>query len=449
MAAAAFPIFVLTISLALTRPRIWRLRIGPATAAIIGASLTVVLGAVSPAGAYQALVLLYQPAVAIISLMVLTLIAEQAGLFDRLAFYIGRLADGDGRRLFAYIFFAGTIAGSIFTNDAAVLIFTPLVFKLIDTVGDESWTLASKMPYYFAVLYVANLVGAFVISNPINIIVASFFNIEFPEYARWMVFPALVSVVVTYLGLKMFFGKAIPPSYDRFKLRRTVAPRRRGPMIVTAILLCVTLAGFFMERVLDIPIWLIAFLGAATLLLLSRLVGGVDVVQTLKGVGWDVIIFVIGIFVVVTGLRNAGLTYQIERLIIYLGGSDLFNLTAATGLVASVCSALMNNHPTAYALALAIEDMPLDPDIADPEKWMTKKMLVFAALIGGDLGPKMLPIGSLAAMLWFRMLRDRGVEIPYSLYIKIGIPVTLAAVLLSVLALNLEIILARLFFLAR
>ena len=125
-----------------------------------------------------------------------------------------------------------------------------------------------------------------------------------------------------------------------------------------------------------------------------------------------------------------------------LAGSSILNLTLANGFIAATCSAIMNNHPTAYAMALAIQDMHVGPLLGDG--MLVKKMLVFSALIGGDLGPKMLPLGSLAALLWFRILRDRGVHIPYSLYVKIGVPVTFAAVLLSVLALNLEVVLAGL-----
>lgn len=445
MPVAALPIFILTISLALARPQLWRLKINHAIAAMIGASLTLLVGAVPLAALSEALAILAYPVVAIVSLMVLTLIAEEAGLFALLAFQIARAAGGDGRRLFAYIFFAGATVGTVFTNDAAVLIFTPLVYRIIERVQEDSWDESNKVPYYFAVLYVANLVGALVISNPINIIVSGFFEIDFLEYARWMIFPAAASMLTTYYGLRIYFGAAIPRSYNASISGGDASPGRRRFMVLSAIVLCLALVGFFTEPLLGVPTWLIALIAALTLLTLAKVLERKDPVRILRGVGWDVIVFVVGIFIVVTGLKHAGLTDQIQSLITYLSGTSIFKSTMATSFVASICSAFMNNHPTAYVLALTIEDMTLDPDLADPEKWLVKKMLVFAALIGGDLGPKMLPIGSLAALLWFRILRNKGIHIPYSLYIKVGIPVTLAAVLLSVLTLNIEVLIARFF----
>jgi arsenical pump membrane protein len=142
------------------------------------------------------------------------------------------------------------------------------------------------------------------------------------------------------------------------------------------------------------------------------------------------VIFVVGMFIVANGLRSVGLTDMIGSALLSAiqVGDQLGNFVA--GSVAALSSALINNHPTAGIMALAIGDLPIDE--------MSRKVMALSALIGGDLGPKMLPVGSLAALLWFRILRQRGVVISYWQYIKLGVPVTVVAALLSMAVLSLE-----------
>src|SRR5262249_48624761 len=135
----ALPVFLLTVSLALFRPRVGPIRINHATAAVIGALCTIALGAVPLGSVPDVLAPLAQPVVTSVSLRVITLIADRVGLFETLAGAIARRAGGDGRRLFAYLFFLGAATGAVFTNDATVLIFTPLVYRLLEDVQEDSW----------------------------------------------------------------------------------------------------------------------------------------------------------------------------------------------------------------------------------------------------------------------------------------------------------------------
>jgi arsenical pump membrane protein len=426
--AASFSILAVTVGLSLCRPSLGRFQIQPPVAAVIGAFLALALGLVSPTELAGIVRLLSTPIITLISLMTMTLVAAEAGLFRLLAARIAILANGDARKLFAALFFAGTLTGTFFTNDAAILIFTPLVFDLVDEVEDPSWTTASKIPFYFAVLYIANLVGPLVISNPINMIVASLFDIGFLEYAAWMIRPALVSIGVSFLGLRFFFRTILPATY-----RVPTAPARtahRGFLAVASLVLAVTLLGLFSESWTDIPVWQVAAAGAITLTGLWWGRERAPLRPIVTGIGWDVIVFVLGIFVVATGVRNAGLTDRIGAILIDPAAPNVLAGSMVTGFAAAGLSAVMNNHPTASIMALTINDLGLSTE--------TSKLLALSALIGGDLGPRMLPIGSLAALLWFRILRNRGVLIPYGLYIKVGIPVTLLAVLLSLLTLQLE-----------
>ncbi|MCH7892288.1 MAG: hypothetical protein IH921_12375, partial [Gemmatimonadetes bacterium] len=248
----AISILSLTIGLSLSRPRIGRVRIQPATAAIGGATLTVAVGLLSPREAWEVLEFLARPVLTIVSLMIITIVASRAGFFRMLAWRLATSAGGNSRSLFARLFFAGTITGTLFTNDAAVLIFTPLVYQLVEEIQDPTWTDANRVPFYFAVLYVANLVGALVISNPINIIVADWFGIGFVEYAFWMVVPAVVSMIVTYFGLVLFFRRSIPATY-RVPTPIEPNPQERGLRVATAAVLIATLIGFFSQPWSGIP----------------------------------------------------------------------------------------------------------------------------------------------------------------------------------------------------
>ena len=425
----AISILSLTIGLSLSRPRVGQVRIQPATAAMFGATLTVVAGLLSPLEAWEVLEFLARPVLTIVSLMIITIVASQAGFFRILAWRLAKSAGGNTRSLFARLFFAGTITGTLFTNDAAVLIFTPMVYQLVQEIQEPTWTDANRMPFYFAVLYVANLVGALVISNPINIIVADWFGIGFVEYAFWMVIPAFVSMIVTYFGLVLFFRRSIPATY---RVPTSIEPSSQGRKlrVVTAGVLIATLTGFFSEPWSGIPTAYVAGTGALLLLAIHHFFGAKRTGSVVAEVGWDAVIFVVGIFIVANGLRAVGLTDSIGVLLLAAAEVGQGAGNFAAGLIAAASSAVMNNHPTAGIMALSIGDLPVDS--------VTRQGMAFAALIGGDLGPKMLPIGSLAALLWFRILRSRGVEISYWQYVKLGVPVTLAAVVLSLGVLALE-----------
>jgi arsenical pump membrane protein len=426
----AYSILAVTVGISLSRPRIGTFQIHHSHAAVLGAMLCLVSGIVPPALAVHALQVLLRPLVTIVSLMVMTLIAERLGLFNLLGDFIARISNRDGRRLFRCLFFCGTMTGVFFSNDAAVLIFTPLAFDLVERLSTADWKASNKLPFYFAVLFVANLVGGLVISNPINVIVATLFDISFLEYAAWMLLPTAASIFVSYYGLLWFFRRDIPAVCGSGIVTRVRLRPNGTTLLIGSGLLLATLVGFFSESLTGIPTWAVAVGGAIGLAVLYRSHPVARRTPVLSGVAWDIVVFVIGMFIVANGLRNVGVTHQIGSLLRTLAGEGFSLLSGITALVSAVCSSLINNHPTANIMAMVIDDFkkPVGQE----------KMLAFSALIGGDLGPKMLPIGSLAALLWFRMLRDRGVDVPYGLYIKVGIPVTLCAVILSVIVLNLE-----------
>ncbi len=422
-------LLAMTLALAVIRPSIAGIRISIAGASLIGALIGILTGVIPAVPAVMTMKRLAEPLTTIVSLMTITLVAAHVGLLEKLGRFMVRAAKNSGHRLFDLIFWCGTAVGAFFTNDAAILLLTPIVIITIQRISTPEWSESNRLPFYFAVLYVGNMVGIFVISNPINIIAASFFNISFAEYSSWLFLPALLSMTISWIGLRIAFRHTLPVHFSDVEEPEEENSGSNLVCRTTLLVLVATLAGFLTQHMTGIPIWMIAFSGAVTLLvtLWSR---DYPISVIISKIDWQVLIFVSGILLITVGLRNGGFTHLLGDLIRYLSGDSSPLLLLSTSLVSATSSAFINNHSTVGLMIWVVQDMQLDS--------LMQKLMVFAMLIGGDLGPKMLPIGSLAALMWFRMLHQAGIKVSVMLYIKLGIVITLISTVASTLFLIFE-----------
>jgi arsenical pump membrane protein len=295
------------------------------------------------------------------------------------------------------------------------LILTPMVVALTRRLypGNARATLA----FAFAV-FLAPGVAPFIVSNPMNMIVAQFAGLDFNSYAAVMVPLSLVGALLTYLVLRGVF-------------RRVLANARPTPAPVTTVhrhaaerpavaLLVVVFLAYPVAASLGVEIWLVAVAGAIGSLAIGRAYHVAPLGKLLGHVSLDILAFLWGIFLVVRGLENIGVVDALASLYAQTP-IDSSAHVATVGVTSAVGSAVIDNHPMALLNMLAIGHGP------HPH---TPSLL--AALVGGDIGPRLLPIGSLAGMLWMDLLRRAGVPIRVRDFVRVGTLVLLPTLAVSI-----------------
>lgn len=413
----------LMVATALTRPKVIGGReIGFATIGVAGVLASIATGG-APTGLVIATIIGMGPAIATIaSLMLFVGACRSVGLLDRITKLIIDSARGDSRRLMSLLFWIGAGFGALFTNDAAILLLTPLTIQLcLNRQGQH--TDEDHLPFLFAVLYIGNLVGTLVISNPINIIAASYFDIPFLNYFFWMAVPALVSMLVTWLGLMIVFRGELraKPEFivnPSFEMEGDGASGVVHQWVVGGLLFIV-LTFFTLEQITGFPIWIVAVSGAAITCSYAYAVTGKAKVITSR-VDAPILVFMTAVAVVAVAVRNAGLTEEVADVSRQLLETSTEWSIIGMSFLSAVVAAVINNHSTVSLMIWVVEDLALDRSL--------EQAVVMASLIGADLGPKMLPVGSLAAMMWLRMLSASGIKFKLWTYVKVGVPVTLIGV---------------------
>lgn len=419
-------IFIATLTLVIWQPK----GLGIGWSASLGAVAALLSGVVQWTDLALVWNIVWNATATFVAIIIISLILDEAGFFEWAALHVARRGAGNGRKLFAFIVILGAAVSALFANDGAALILTPIVMAMLLALG---FSPAATLAFVMAAGFIADTASLpLVVSNLVNIVSADYFKLGFTDYAAIMAPVNIVSVLASLVVLMLYFRRDIPAHYRLEQLRapaeaiKDMASFKAGWMVLALLL-----TGFFALEPLGVPVSAVAATGAIILLAVAARGTVISTRKVLRGAPWQIVVFSLGMYLVVYGLRNAGLTDYLGLLLDQFAQAGVWAAAMGTGVLSALLSSVMNNMPTVLVTALSID--------ASSAEGIVKEAMIYANVIGSDLGPKFTPIGSLATLLWLHVLAQKGTKISWGYYFKVGAILTTPVLLITLAALALRL----------
>jgi arsenical pump membrane protein len=389
------------LAAAVVRPRL----LPEALVATAGAFLLVAVGASSAAAARHAIHGLGSTVCFLAALLVLADGCRREGIFDAIGALLAQRAAGSARRLLALVFVVAAVVTAVLSLDATVVLLTPIVFVTAARMR------ASPKPHVYACSHLANSASLLLpVSNLTNLLAFHASGLSFTRFGALMALPWLVALSMEWAVLSRFFGHTgrgspqatqppiVPPHWPRFALT----------------VLALTLAGFALSSVLGIaPVW-IAAAGAVAISLPALVRRTAQPTALARSAEPGFLLFVLALGVIVATAGDNGLESAVRSIL--PGGTGLLDLLA----IAAACAVLANVVNNLPAILIALPALAAG---AGPGP-------VLAALIGVNVGPNLTYVGSLATLLWRRVLHAEDADVELGEFLRLG-ALTVPIVLVS------------------
>lgn len=442
----ALAIFIITLFLMIKRPH----GISLGLAAGIGAAASLILGTVTLSDAATAFVDVWDAALAFIGIVTLSVTLDAMGFFKWAAIKVVKLAGGNGLKLYFYVSLLTACVSILFANDSAVLILTPIVLEIVSQIKIDA---KGRLAYLFSAGLIADTAAMpLITSNPINIVSADFFKYSFIDHAIFMGPVAIATIISSLLLVYAFFRKSVPKSYSI----ELVEALNAGGHGMTSPLLKISIAtlmmidvGYVLTSLNRLPVSIVICSGA--LFLLGVYAATLNKPSTFKEerkgvkslakeINWDILLFMIGIFLVVQGLRHTGAVEFFAYLFTKALLLPHFLSVLAPSMLVTIGASVMNNWPMTILGLLSIRHAMNSVSLNS----QSLTSLVFSNVIGNNLGPHFFPLGSLAILMWLETMQRKGVKIRLRDYLKVGSAVSIIEVTVASLVLWMELVFTNL-----
>ncbi|EQA3988663.1 arsenic transporter [Campylobacter upsaliensis] len=401
-----FIIFILTLLCIYIRPfnlPLW-------VYSSLGAAFCVGFGFVSLSDVAFVWGMVWDSTFSLVGLIIFALSLEKLGFFEVLAHYTLRLSTHRQTlhlqtwKFFVFIGVLASVLATFFSNDGAILILTPLIIALLTHIENVKFSRSPLIIFLLFVGFMSDFASnTFIFSNLTNIITADFFTITFIDFALAMALPQLFVILATLVLFWILFTRKLPKTLE-FKVHTQALPKPSITLFCFALILLLLFGIIGGENIALCVFTLgVAFLSTLCGILTHK----IALKQMLKLAPLGIVAFSLGLFIVVFGVNNMGLVGLLAEGLKHCDTLPLFAQIFSVGISSSLGSSVINNLPMVMLGDLALKD--------------SSNALIFAHLLGCNVGAKLTPIGSLATLLWLFSLKRYGISISFLQYMLVAL----------------------------